>query len=52
MPEMNALVVRARSVSLSQPMVVEITTLGLRNLQSAMGVHKTFIDFELPNGKR
>eukprot|EP00808_Paulinella_micropora_P000340 g32402.t1 len=31
---------------------LEITTLGLRDLQSTMGVHKTFLDFELPNGKR
>eukprot|EP00456_Euglypha_rotunda_P035085 TRINITY_DN2705_c0_g1_i5.p1 TRINITY_DN2705_c0_g1~~TRINITY_DN2705_c0_g1_i5.p1 ORF type:complete len:970 (-),score=172.98 TRINITY_DN2705_c0_g1_i5:22-2667(-) len=34
------------------PMTLEITTLGLRGLQSTLGVHKTFIDFELPNGKR
>lgn len=33
-------------------MVMEITTLGLRNLQSTLGIHKTFIEFELPNGKR
>lgn len=39
-------------VPATTPMFVELTTLGLRNLQSVLGVHKTFIDFELPSGKR
>jgi len=34
------------------PMTLEITTLGLRALQSTLGIHKTYLDFELPNGKR
>jgi hypothetical protein len=34
------------------PMTIELTTLGLRHLNSTLGVHKTFIDFEVPGGKR
>lgn len=34
------------------PMFLEVTTLGLRGLQSTLGVHKTYLEFEMPNGKR
>jgi len=34
------------------PMHLELYTLGLRDLRSLLGVHKTFVEFELPNGKR
>jgi C2 domain len=34
------------------PAFLEVTTLGLRDLESIFGVHKTFIQFELPSGKK
>lgn len=34
------------------PMQLEITALGLRNLSSTLGVHKTYVEFELPNGRK
>jgi hypothetical protein len=34
------------------PMHLEVATLGCRSLTSMLGVHKTYIEFEMPNGKR
>merc|ERR1712142_307164 len=34
------------------PTFLQIVTLGLRRMQSAMGINKCYVDFELPNGKR
>jgi len=34
------------------PMYLEIVSLGLRSLQSTLGINKPRIEFELPNGKR
>lgn len=34
------------------PMTLEVTTLGLRDLTSTLGVHKTYLEFELPSGQR
>lgn len=36
----------------SKQMWLEVSTLGLRCLQSTLGIHKPRIEFELPNGKR
>jgi hypothetical protein len=33
-------------------MFIEITTLGLRNLQAMLRISKPYLEFELPNGKR
>lgn len=35
----------------SVPMTLEVISLGLRDLQSTMGIHKTYIRFDLPHGK-
>jgi hypothetical protein len=39
-------------VPATTPMTLELTTLGLRDLASLLGIHKTMIQFETPNGKR
>jgi hypothetical protein len=36
----------------SVPMVLEVCSLGIRNLVSILGVHKPRIEFDAPNGKR
>ena len=33
------------------PKLIEVYVLGLRNLSNLFGIHKTYIQFELPNGK-
>lgn len=37
---------------ITTPWHLQIVTLGLRNVQSPLGVNKCLVDFELPNGKR